>query len=333
MAISIKDIAKFANVSPSTVSFVINGKGDEFRISKETQRRVFDAAKNLGYRISEKKLLSAGQKFCMRVVMLVATRSSFSHYGSLFGSLQNALYELDYPIEISMQGYIPGKLSECNTLKGELCDGLIISGMNRADLAFLEQIDTEIPIVLYNCESNRFPKVICDDLSSAANIVNLFVSRGHSNICMITPLVDSEGFNRHLLGFANGCTSNNIGVSSIFFCEYSQEGGRQSVEHFLRCGATAIYATSYPIAMGILQELRAREIAVPDEIELISVNPNDSLPSDGSEITTLDMPVNEMLSTALKMLLDLKQKKQIEKRIVFPMNLTYRLTCPEVGKL
>ncbi len=326
---SIKDVAKLANVSLSTVSFVINGKGDEFRISKATQQRVFDAANALGYKVSKKNVPAQNQSFLMRIVMLVAIRSSLSHYGSFFASLQNAQYDLDCPVEISMQAYFPGKLSECNTLKGEFCDGLIISGMNQADISFLEQLDTEIPIILFNCESDEFPQVICDDSQSSASIVNLFVSRGHSNVSMVTPLIDAGGFNRHLLGFANGCASNNVETASVFFCEYSREGGQRSVDQLIRCGATAVYTTSYQIALGILQELQSRKIEVPQEMEIISINPIDSLPGDGDLITTLDIPVNEMISTALLMLIDLKNKKQIERRKLFPMNLIYRSTCPK----
>lgn len=48
--VQIKQIAERVGLSPSTVSIVLNGRGDEMRISKESQRRVLEAAKEMSYR-------------------------------------------------------------------------------------------------------------------------------------------------------------------------------------------------------------------------------------------------------------------------------------------
>ena len=50
--VQIKQIAERVGLSPSTVSIVLNGRGDEMRISKESQRRVLEAAKEMSYRPS-----------------------------------------------------------------------------------------------------------------------------------------------------------------------------------------------------------------------------------------------------------------------------------------
>ena len=47
--VQIKQIAERVGLSPSTVSIVLNGRGDEMRISKESQRRVLEAAKEMSY--------------------------------------------------------------------------------------------------------------------------------------------------------------------------------------------------------------------------------------------------------------------------------------------
>ena len=47
--VQIKQIAEQVGMSPSTVSIVLNGRGDEMRIAKETQRRIQEAARELDY--------------------------------------------------------------------------------------------------------------------------------------------------------------------------------------------------------------------------------------------------------------------------------------------
>lgn len=63
---SIKEIAKLANVSQGTASMVLNGKGDKYRISAATQRKILEAAKQLNYQpnISARRLRSGERRSC-----------------------------------------------------------------------------------------------------------------------------------------------------------------------------------------------------------------------------------------------------------------------------
>ena len=59
---SLKDIARILKMSKTTVSFVLNGKGDEMKISKATQEKVLEVAKRLNYRPNQlARSLSSGK--------------------------------------------------------------------------------------------------------------------------------------------------------------------------------------------------------------------------------------------------------------------------------
>lgn len=60
--VTAKDVAKLANVSQTTVSFILN-KVDYASFSEETIQRVYDAAKKLGYRKDMKKEYQKEQEF------------------------------------------------------------------------------------------------------------------------------------------------------------------------------------------------------------------------------------------------------------------------------
>lgn len=326
---SIKQIAEKAGVSISTVSFVLNGKGKEYRISKETQAKVLQAAEELHYVVKEKKTYQSTASYSMRIVLLVASRSSSMHYGALFGYLQNALYDAQCPVQVSMQAYIPGRLEMCDTLKGELCDGIIIAGLNEIDYAYLHSLQTEIPIVLYNHKSERFPYVCCDSYQSTVSLVSLFAEHKRSSIYMVSPFADSTGFNEHLLGFSNGCAVNNIENAGIVFCEYSQEGGEQIALKLLSHHPDAVFVSSYQVAIGLTQELLRQGVRIPEEVEVVSVMPFDLRIGNSDNITTLDIPANEMISEALNMLIDVKYHSAIVHSKELPMDMTYRISCPK----
>ena len=52
MAVTLKDVAKLTNVTPSVVSIVLNNRESTIRVSAETAERVRQAAKHLGYRVN-----------------------------------------------------------------------------------------------------------------------------------------------------------------------------------------------------------------------------------------------------------------------------------------
>ena len=326
---SIKQIAEKAGVSISTVSFVLNGKGNEYRISKETQDKILQVAGELNYVPKERKTYKSSASYAMRIVLLVASRSSSMHYGTLFACLQNALYDAQCPVQLSMQAYIPGKLSQCDTLMGELCDGMIIAGLNEIDYEYLHELQTDIPIVLYNHKSDRFPYVACDNYNSTISVVSMFAAHKKNNVCMVSPFADSTGFNSHLLGFSNGCAINNIENATIFFCEYSKKGGEKIAGRIMQHEPDAIFVSSYQIALSILQELTQRGVSVPQQVELVSIAPFDVSVGGDDMITTLDIPANEMISAALNMLIDIKYRDENIQPKVFPMDITYRQSCPK----
>lgn len=329
MPANLKQIAAKAGVSVGTVSFVLNGKGDEFRISKETQERVKLIAKELNYIPKERKSYKPTDSKDMRIVLLVASRSSGEHYGTFFACLQNAMYELSCPVQLSMQAYIPGNLRECHAICGDHCDGVIIAGLNDADYAYLHELQTDLPIVLYNRESCRFPYVIGDSYHSTASVISLFASHGRKHICMVSPLADSTGFNRHLLGFANGCATHNVEHASIHFCEYSSNGARDVVNQLLAHSPDAIFVSSLQIATPLLLELQSRGMLIPEQVDLVSVSPYDTNDSRNSPITTLDIPANEMISAALNMLVELICSKTCCPYKSFPLDITFRSSCKE----
>ena len=91
---SLEDIAKSIGVSKATVSFVLNGKGDEFNISKEKQKLIHDKAKELLYvpNFFAKSLRQGSTK----TIGLVLTDISNPFYAELCKTIQEKLHDKAY---------------------------------------------------------------------------------------------------------------------------------------------------------------------------------------------------------------------------------------------
>ena len=161
---TIKDIARIANVSPSTVSFVLNGKAREMKVSSATEQRILEIVAATGYRpsnVARRLRASAAERPVLALYWPLDRRASY--VGRLLGAFQqeHLRQELDYDLVV-------------NTFReGHLCEekGLhfhspyscaILGGLSPADMDALAQLETDLPLVLYNRRQAGFGAVYTD---------------------------------------------------------------------------------------------------------------------------------------------------------------------------
>ncbi|MCX7668424.1 MAG: LacI family transcriptional regulator, partial [Atribacterota bacterium] len=103
MAITIKDVARLAGVSPATVSLVLSNKG---QVAEETRRKVLEAAEKLGYRpnILARNLIK-GKTNTVLLCAFIKEQSRFSaFYGELINSLLSAISSQGYYLQMVVKG-------------------------------------------------------------------------------------------------------------------------------------------------------------------------------------------------------------------------------------
>lgn len=319
-----KEIAVRANVSPSTVSIVLNGKSREFRISTETANKVLEVAKELGFEVPEKIQLDHLSRNCPSITLLVANRLSTINKSTFFSGLQQAQYEFNEEIEVSMQPYINGKLSRCQLLKGGTTDGIIISGLNDTDYQYLIDNPPPIPVVLYNHESDVFPYVIADNIGCDQEIVSEMSNQGVKSIMLITPFVGSFGFNEHIKGVYNACYEKEIRDLTIVYVEYSREGGVDAANKIMLNNPDAVFFNSLVIANGAVEEFKRRDYEYLDHHKIVSIGFYGVIDDSRLDLTTVNIPSEEMITAGVDTLIRMIRKKSYTHGQVFPLDFTYR---------
>ncbi|TMV47583.1 LacI family transcriptional regulator [Paenibacillus mesophilus] len=313
---SIKEIAALAKVSQGTASLVLNGKGDQFRISAPTQERIFAAARELDYRpnISAKRLRSSGETVAPIIALFWTMDPRSQLIGRYLNGIQKAIHRLDREYEILIQPYVGSQLqAEKSLVTGTRFNGAIIALPTEEDERYLEQADIKVPLVLYQRSSDKYCSVNVDNYLSGQKVANLFAKRGHRKVGLLVPDISSTAIRLRMSGFVDTCRERGLLLKEeyIQYGSFSELGGYQTASAiFSRADRpSALFCISDQMAVGALYALHEMNLSVPEQVEV--VGHDDDAVSEFSipPLSTVHLPVEEMAHACVNMVVDLMSHK------------------------
>jgi LacI family transcriptional regulator len=325
---SIREIAKLAGVSIGTTSFVLNGKGDQMRISASTQQKVLEAAKALNYRpnISARHLRSSGGKSAPVVSILWTIDTRASLIGRFLKGIENLFSNQTRGFELLIQPYENSKINKVESLiTGTRFNGAIIAYASEEDLTFLENNQINVPIVLYQRESTKYSSIKVDFLDSGKKVADLFAQRGHKNVGIIVPELASPSIYLRRDGFMNGAAIHNLHVDPkhVVIESNTGEGGYNAAKELLKSKElpTAVFFINDTMAAGGLAAFHEAGVKIPDDIEVMSHDNHDHTRFTIPSLSTVHLPEEEMAAACMNTLLDL-----IGNKVEEPVSLTFETT-------
>ncbi|GIO20259.1 LacI family transcriptional regulator [Oceanobacillus oncorhynchi subsp. incaldanensis] len=307
---TIREIAKQANVSIGTASFVLNGKAEQMRISKKTQQKVLETAKKLGYNpsLSARRLRTKGEKEVPVIAILWTLDTRTSLISRFMQGIQTKSLYQDGLFELVIQPYENDKLNEVKSLHtGLRFNGAIVANASDKDMAYLEKADLSVPVVVYQRHSNKYGTVCVDSENTGKELASLFISNGHRHVGMVIPNVSSEAIELRRKGFKERWNRESE-VSNIqeWFGEFSEKGGYEAALHLLRYHnemPTALFFLSDHMAMGALAAFHQKNIRIPEDIEIIGHDNISSTQFTFPSLSTVHLPVEEMAEACVRQLL------------------------------
>jgi LacI family transcriptional regulator len=332
---SIKEISQFLNVSQSTVSIVLNGKGEKYRISAKTIKRIQEAAHSMGYQpnISARRLRTSGEKVAPIIALFWTVDARSQLIARYLKGIQAALGHFNGKYEILIQPYIGSELSQVKSLiSGTRFNGAIIANATLEDEKFLEEAIVNVPIVLYMRDSSKYCHVHVDDYRTGKDMAKLFASRGHKDVGITIPSVSSRAIQLRVSGFIDGCMESGLNLKDehTTYGEYSEQGGYSAIMQLgsLQEKPTALFFLSDQMAIGGLHAFQQLGIRIPDDIEVTGHDDEEvskfSIPS----LTTMHLPVEEMAFACMELIDDLishKSSPPISRK--FESHLVVRQSC------
>jgi len=340
---SIKEIAKLANVSQGTASIVLNGKGDQLRISQATQERILEAARKLDYRpnISARRLRSGGETVAPIIALFWTLDTRAQLIGRFLKGIDIALKSLEGEYELMIQPYVSSRLKDVKSLvTGTRFNAAIIANATEEDEAFLNEANLNVPVVLHLRNSEKHSSVSADNFWVGKEVARLFAARGHKRVGLFVPALSSRAIRTRKEGFMDGAREYALEVlpEHVIGGEFTEEGGYLAAEQLLRTDSlpTALFAVSDQMAIGALAKLHEAGIAVPEQMEIVGHDDSESSRYTLPPLTTVHLPVEEMAKDCIHMVVDLMNHKAVAPIAkTYDLNLVIRGTCggfPEEAK-
>ncbi|MGA9289268.1 MAG: LacI family DNA-binding transcriptional regulator [Anaerobacillus sp.] len=321
---TIKDVAKRAGVSRTTVSRVLNDNG---YVSHEARKRVVEAVEEMGY------IPSAHAK-TMRtkrsgVIGVILPRISTETASRVVNGIENELAANGYQILLANTQLKPEKeIQNIKLLKSRQVDGIILLATNRNQDLLNTIADAEVPFVALGQELTGVTSVIYDDYHSAYSVTESLITKGHKRIGFIgVPQSDHAVGVIRKQGYLDAMHDHDLVVQDgwiqqgNFSFESGYEAAKKILEHS-QVRPTALFAVTDRMAVGALGYLKEQQIHVPGEMALFGIGASDLSRHVTPPLSTVDY-FNEDAGqkTAQLILLQLSGKAVEDRKI----KLNYRL--------
>ena len=199
---SIYDIAKLAGVSYSTVSLILNNRGDDLRISKKTQEKVKQIAKEQGYvpNVHARKLISKDIKNIPEIALFWSPTQHPIFLNSMISKLNEMMNEGIVPdMSVTIYPFENDHLDKMEKiLKGNFVHGIIIPVAEEKDIRYLRQLDIQVPVITIYRSARKYHSVDVDNYTNGKVAGEIFHMLGMKRVGILRNAYSSISFSEIL---------------------------------------------------------------------------------------------------------------------------------------
>jgi len=325
---NIKDIARETGLSITTVSRVLNGKAEQYRISEKSQRKVLKAAKELNYLPNQIAVnLRLGKSHTIALIIPSLNNPFFAVIASEINSILRELRYItilsDSDERIEIEKDIIEQVISRNV------EGLIVAPCG-GEWAHIKRLyEQGLPLICIDryFENAGLPYVSTDNYDGAYNATRYLIENGHSNIACIQGVKESTPNKLRIKGFIKAMKEAGINSYTITGDAFSVQNGYLETKLLLRQKVlpTAIFTLSNTIAMGCMKALKEENLNIPGDISLLTFDNHPYLDYLSTPLTCVAQPVNDISKIAIKLLFSqLKKTEMIMHQILLKPKIIYR---------
>lgn len=299
MAVTIRDVAKAAGVSPSTVSRALSLPD---LVDPVTRNRVTKVAGHLGYHPNRAaRGLITGRTGNLGLILPDLANPFFP---SVVKGIQHQAHQADYQVFVADTDEDASvELGLVRALAKQV-DGIILCSP-RMKPAELREAASYAPMVLVNRKAGSIPAVAIDNGDGMRQVVDHLRRLGHGRIGMVCGPRSSWSNRERLRGLRAAAAEASVELVEIGNFPPTFAGGMAAADGALVSEATAVVAYNDLVALGLLNALRDRGVDVPGRLSLVGI---DDIPMSAMvqpALTTLAIPKEQAGRAAIDLLLHL----------------------------
>ncbi len=318
--VTITDIAKALNITPSTVSRALAGNP---RVKEETRRAVEEKAAELGY---ERNVVASNlRKGQSRIVGIVVPRINREFFSNCIGGAESVLNRAGYNALICQTQENPeAEIQVLKTLKNYRVAGVLLShAIHDHSSAHIKEILGDIPLVQFDRVFPDLPgaKIMGANCEGAFQATMHLIQAGYKRIGTIAGYMTSQAYVERLAGYRLALESAGIPYDPAIVYENAivRETGYEAGLKAIEAGCDALYSAGAFSALGAIDALKEKGLRVPEDFGVVATSNEGFTSLMSPALSTLNQHPFEMGETAARAFLEGSRETQ-----VIPMELIVR---------
>ncbi|OEF23189.1 substrate-binding domain-containing protein [Vibrio rumoiensis] len=316
---TMKDVARLAQVSTSTVSHVFN---QSRFVSEDIEKRVKQAATDLNYAPSA--LARSLKMKCTKTVGMLVTTSTNPFFGEVLKGVERRCYEKGYNLILcNTEGDSERMKASIDTLLQKRVDGLMLmcSTLEGEKIEIFERYP-ELPVVVMDWGPMAYASDKIQDNSYKGGYLatQYLIDNGHTNIgCITGPLHRNQASSR-FNGFIQALQDAKIDVNNDWIIEgnFECDGGYDAYQTLKTNGTlpTALFVCNDMMAMGLINAATEDGLTIPSDLSVIGYDDIHLAKYITPSLTTIHQPKHQLGKTAVDTLLARLEKPQAPQQVI-----------------
>lgn len=332
----ISDIAKQLNVSITSVSFILNGRAKEKRISDSLAEKVLKLVEELNYKPNQlAQSLRTGKT---KIIGLMVENIANPFFANIARLIEEKAYREGYRIIYCSTEDDTAKTQELISMfRDKHVDGYIITPPQGVEQDIKALIDDGFPVVLIDrqvtgLESNF---VVVDNLAGTYNATSHLIGQGYKQIAFVTTDSKQSQMLQRLEGYRNALGNSELAPIILEIPYYDDpEGMIQNMMAFLSGNkkVDAVFFSTNYLAVRGLEAISRLNLAIPSDIGLVSYDDLDLFKLYKPSITAVAQPTEDIANQVINCMLHLlkgENQAALPEALVLPTQLIIRDSTPQ----
>ncbi|MFD1851849.1 LacI family DNA-binding transcriptional regulator [Oceanobacillus bengalensis] len=328
--ITMKDIAKEANVSVATVSHVINNTK---HISDETRNTVLSVIKKYNY-VPNSAAKSLRQQATKTAGVVV---SSFpdSFVTEMIFAIEERAKEMGYNLLlVNTNEDSAYEEKTINLLHSKMVDGIILSPTS-GDIQYLQKYTKDdFPIVMvnrYDSQIEHIPRVTGDNYQLGYEATMHLLKHGHKKIGFIYSYPNVSTTNDRIRGYKDALAQYQLPFTEDYLIQgyATANGGSAAVQQLIdkETEITALFVQNDSMTIGAISKIKELNLVIPDDIAVIGFGDFASSHIIEPPVTNIVLPAETIGRTAFDVLLNKINNPYYMSHIELPPSMLIRKSC------
>jgi LacI family transcriptional regulator len=322
-----KDIATKLHLSQTTVSHVLTGKHEHYRISAATVARVKKMAEELGYRSSALARAFRDRR-SYSVALAVEDLTNPFWTGIAIGAEKEAESQ-GYVLVVSNTNGDPAReRRSVQMLQERRIDGMIVSPVTVTDEILTDLRKDGLPFVQIDrsIKGEDVPCVRTDHGAGSALAVDHLVKRGRQEIAYVGGPLHIQTFELRLEGFRKALARHGLKPAAVKLVANEEDAGTAAVKELLasRPRPTGLYTASIKLTIGALRAVREAGIQVPSELEIVGFDDIEMADLFSMPVSTVCQDVEAIGREAFRALIKVMNGQKVQRELLIPPSLKAR---------